>query len=384
MIQTAKLDVRAGDSLSSLRELFKALLGVEGVEAILVPQTLPGSSMVMPVLVKDPAALENADPLAPAFPLNGAGILSKLTRKPLGGKVAAVLRPCEIRAFVELVKLRQGALDEVVLVGIDCLGAFQNRDYFRFVKDVAAGTTALFCRTVLSSGRMPLPGVQIADACKACEFPVPTGADILVGLYGVDTDDHLLVQSRSARGMVVMDALGLPEIEEPPLRAEAVARVVAQRTAFRDRMFEETAGSIHGMEKLAAYLSRCVNCYNCKVACPVCYCRECVFATDVFDHEPFQYLRWAARKGRIKMPTDTLFYHITRLAHMSTACVGCGQCSNACPNEVPVMELFRTVSHRAQKAFGYEPGRDVEEKPPLTEFQADEFHEVEGMTGVGK
>ena len=115
------------------------------------------------------------------------------------------------------------------------------------------------------------------------------------------------------------------------------------------------------------------------MACPVCYCKECVFVTDVFNHEPAQYLRWAQRKGAVKMPTDTVFYHLTRLTHMSTACVGCGQCSNACPNDIPVMELFRLVAHRTQEAFAYEAGRNVAEKPPLSEFKEDEFQEVVGL-----
>jgi formate dehydrogenase subunit beta len=126
-------------------------------------------------------------------------------------------------------------------------------------------------------------------------------------------------------------------------------------------------------------LAACVNCYNCRVACPVCYCRECVFVTDVFDHDPAQYFGWAKRKGALKMPTDTLFYHLTRLAHMSTACVGCGQCSNACPNGIPVMELFRTVAHRTQAAFDYRAGVDVDQKPPLTEFKEKEFEEIVGI-----
>jgi formate dehydrogenase (coenzyme F420) beta subunit len=129
------------------------------------------------------------------------------------------------------------------------------------------------------------------------------------------------------------------------------------------------------------YLATCVNCYNCRVACPVCYCRTCVFTTDVFDHPSAQYLSWARRKGAMRMPTDTLFYHLTRLAHMSTACVGCGQCSNACPNEIPLMELFRSVAQRTQTGFGYEAGRSLSEPPPLSTFEAEEYSEVVGLSG---
>ena len=79
------------------------------------------------------------------------------------------------------------------------------------------------------------------------------------------------------------------------------------------------------------------------------------------------------------MPTDTVFYHVTRLAHMSTACVGCGQCSNACPNDIPVMELFRTIAQDTQRAFDYQAGRSFEEAPPLSVFREDEFPEVVGI-----
>ena len=144
-------------------------------------------------------------------------------------------------------------------------------------------------------------------------------------------------------------------------------------------MFAQIDEQINTQEKLGTFLSSCVNCYNCRVACPVCYCRECVFVTDVFDHEPSQYLSWAQRGGAVKMPTDTMLYHVTRLAHMSTACVGCGQCTNACPNDIPVTALFRAVAHRTQSTFDYEAGRSLTENPPLSEFKEEEFEEVVGI-----
>ena len=86
-------------------------------------------NMVMPMLVTDPDHLTGVDPLAPAFAINAAKIVARLTRKPMGGKIAAVMRPCEIRAFIELVKLKQGRTENLIIIGIDCLGAYRNRDY---------------------------------------------------------------------------------------------------------------------------------------------------------------------------------------------------------------------------------------------------------------
>jgi formate dehydrogenase subunit beta len=380
-VKTAKSNVKDGDLLTTLRDFFRSILQLEDISAILVPQHLPAKNVVMPTLVTDPKQLNGTDPLTPVFPLNAAKIVSRLTRKPMGAKVAVILRPCEIRAFVELVKLKQGRIEEVVLVGIDCLGAFKNGDYLQIAGEKETEFTSRFYKDALSGKKLTLEGFDLAPACKACENPVPYGADILIGLFGIDTDKQLLVQARTLKGEDVFKNLKLSETEEPPERAAAVESLIAERTAYRDKMFAETAEATDSLEKLNTYFAECVNCYNCRVACPVCYCKECVFVTDVFNHDPVQYLRWANRKGLIKMPTDTVFYHLTRMAHMSMACVGCGQCTNACPNNIPVMELFRNISYRTQKAFGYEAGRSIEEDPPLSVFREDELTEV---VGIGK
>jgi len=379
MAITAKIDVEEKDILESMRGFFKDILNVEDIKAVLVPQHLPMKNMVMPTLVTDPNQLDRVDPLAPAFPMNAAKIVSRLTRKPMGGKIAAALRPCEIRAFFELVKLKQGSTDELVLIGIDCLGAYQNHDYSRFVEQNGDESTVKFYQNILSGKNGEIDGANLAPACKACEYPVASNADILIGLYGIEVDSELLIQSQTNVGEDLLAQLNLCEINEPDTRQDALADVIEKRVAFRDEMFGSTREVTDSLEKMTTYLAGCVNCYNCRVACPVCYCKECVFVTDVFNHDPSQYLRWANRKGIIKMPTDTVFYHITRLAHMSTACVGCGQCSNACPNDIPVMELFRTVSQRTQEAFDYEAGRSLKEDPPLSVFREEEFPEVVGI-----
>jgi len=376
MAKTAKIEVKEQDLIGSLEGFFRTLLEKGDIQGLLVPQHLPGKNTLMPTLVTDPKKINGTDPLAPVFPMNAAKVVSKLTRRPLHGKVAVVLRPCEIRAFVELVKLKQARTDEVVLVGVDCLGTYGNADYHRFAGEDGKASTQKFMQNLLSGKGAAWEGIDVSPACKACEHPIPDNADLLIGLLGVDTNDHLLLKANTPKGEALLDEMKLPGTKEPEGRKKAVDGLVAKRTAYRDQMFEEASEATADIEKLTSYFSDCVNCYNCRVACPVCYCKECVFVTDVFDHEPSQYLQWATRKGAIKMPTDTVFYHLTRLAHMSTACIGCGQCSNACPNNIPVMEIFRTVSHYTQKAFGYEAGKSVDDEPPLSVFREDEFQDI--------
>lgn len=376
MSTTMKIEVPGEGPTEALRGVMAKLLDIPDVAAVFTLRHTPGGA-AMPALVTDPDLLADADPLAPAFPVNAATILARLTRGGTEGTIAAVMRPCEIRAFVELVKLNQGNLENVLLLGMDCPGAYGNADYREFAIRHGTGAVArTFLRRLRSGGADD--GPNLARACLVCEHPVAAAADATIGLFGNDPDKVMLVVPQTAKGLGLLRRLNLPAAEEALAanRDAALARCVEERVLRRDAMFAETGAAVAGLEKLGAYLAGCVNCYNCRVACPVCYCRECVFVTDVFDHSPWEYLHWARRKGALKLPADTLFYHMTRLAHMSLACVGCGQCSNACPSGVPVMELFRTVAAGAQAAFDYEAGRSPEEAPPLSLFQEREFAEV--------
>ena len=308
MATTAKIEVKNKDLLASLQEFLKLVLQQNHIGAILVPQHLPMKDVVMPALVTDPEVLDCADPLAPSFPVNAAKLLSRLTRKPSGTKIAAVLRPCEIRAFIELVKLKQGNTEDLILISTDCLGAYGNVDYAGIVEKEGSDTSSKFYKNALSGKNPPFEGVRIARACRACEHPVSEGADVVIGLLGIDIDNELFLEAKTSSGEELLASIDISSTEEPKQRKEAIKALVDERIAYRDKMFSENKDLTGDLEKLSQYLAGCVNCYNCRVACPVCYCRECVFVTDVFDHDSSQYLRWARRKRSIKMPTDTVFY----------------------------------------------------------------------------
>ena len=380
MSKTQKIDVKDKDMQGAITRFLKTVLETEEIHAVLAPLRLPMKNTVMPALFSDPEKLAEAAPLSPSFPLNAAKLVARLTRKPSGQKVAVMLRPCEIRALVELVKLKQAHWENLVVISADCPGAFSNRDYFRYAAEQEPESTDnRFILNGLAGTRPPIEDIPLMTACRACEHPVPEGADILIGMIGPDPEKELMIQARTEAGEALLEKLNLTDYIEPAGRQAAVEEWTGRKIAFRDELFQETRNRTETLDKLTTYLADCINCYNCRVACPVCYCKECVFVTDVFNHEPAQYLKWAGRKGVIKMPTDTVFYHMTRMAHMSLACVGCGQCANACPNDVPLLELFRTVAHQTQAAFQYQAGRSLDENPPLSVFKENEYQEVVGI-----
>jgi formate dehydrogenase subunit beta len=143
----------------------------------------------------------------------------------------------------------------------------------------------------------------------------------------------------------------------------------------RDATFAEFRGRVNTMDGLLEEFSACIRCHNCMINCPICYCRECIFRTPTFEHESQLYYQWAGRKGTVRMLPDTLLFHLTRLNHMVTSCVGCGMCTEACPVDIPVGTVFRAVGERVQAIFEYHPGRSLEETAPVQEFREDELTE---------
>jgi formate dehydrogenase subunit beta len=374
MTELTKLAYKKGEMNAALAGVLKGLIERGVVAAVLTPARQPNGG-VMPTLITDPKETEWADPFAPAVPLNAAKVASSLTAKPSGKPTALVMRSCEVRALVELVKLNQADLEEVLLIGVDCLGRFENADFLKRSRD--GKTTESFLEQA-QAGRTTIDGVEIADACTICEFPVPKQVDIRLGVLGAGSGSAL-VEWVTDKGRAARDKLGMSIDEPPPKRAEAVEKLTRQRKEARDEKLAAFRDATGSFQKLESHLSGCINCYNCRVACPVCYCKECVFVTDTFRHDGEQYLGWAKRSGALKMPTDTLFYHLVRLTHMSTLCVGCGQCSSACPNDIELMPLFRATAEKTQARFDYLAGRSFEEKQPLAVFYDDELPEVTGQ-----
>jgi formate dehydrogenase subunit beta len=274
---------------------------------------------------------------------------------------------------VELVKFQQAGLDNgegagVRIIGLDCLGTYGVTEW------QGAGDKQQVVDGLLSgavSGELQsFEGMQFRAACQMCEQPLPEGEHVALtlGLVGVERGQLYLKAEDD-----VAEALELTANGAPGGREEAVRKLIAARTEARDATFARFRERVHSMEGLLEEFSTCIRCHNCMINCPICYCRECIFRTPTFEHESQLYFQWAERKGTVRMLPDTLLFHLTRLNHMVTSCVGCGVCTDACPVEIEVGTVFRAVAEKAQAIFDYHPGRSLAEAAPVQEFREDEL-----------
>ncbi|MFA7165622.1 MAG: formate dehydrogenase [Desulfoplanes sp.] len=374
MSTCCKLSFEQGGMNKELANFFKGLLEKDIVHALLVPVST-STGMVRQTLVRSQDKLDTIDPFAPVVPVNGAKLVSSITAHPSGKKLGVLLRSCEMRALVELVKLKQADLSNVLLIGMDCYGRFENQN---FTKVRGEGQTSEAFLASARQGTTAAGETDVAGACAICEFPSTDNVDLHLSLMGAEPGE-MYIQGISDKGDQVLKILGLQTAKIPAKRTTVLEALIKERTKNRDQVlgaYRETTGSIPA---LSDYLSSCVNCYNCRVACPVCYCKECVFLTDTFRYTGDQFMDRSLFTGALTMPADTLFYHLTRISHIGTSCVGCGQCTSACPNGIDLMPIFRSAAEKIQERFDYQAGRSLEEPQPLSVFFDNEFTDVTGQ-----
>ncbi len=353
-----------GSTSAILTDLLCKGLENKVFDAVLVPFMVPSNDGFAHILTKDTNVVRGSSPFPPIMTVPGGDVLKSLTRR---GKseltVAAVLRPCEMRAAMELGKLGQIDLKNLIIVTMDCPGALPLSD---FSKD-PDGEQAKFEMVQRGNG-----SEYVRPICRICTEMSMTGGDLHLGMLESGGNTVPLI-TNGDKGEKVLAGMCLAVSEDIGAWNEQVDRARALRQDQRKTWRRSFEPQIKGPDNLLNTLSSCINCHNCMRVCPVCYCRICVFDSERLQHNAEDYIDQAKRKGSLRFPPDMLLFHMGRMAHMALTCVSCGACEDACPASIPIGQIFSLVAEDAQTSFGYRPGRDKGEPLPLTVYREEEL-----------
>ncbi len=347
------IQVRDGDTLGALREFLAAWWRRVELDALLVPVEQKQGATATSQVIEDPAELSVANPFAPLMLSNAAALIGDYAKRYRGRRVAAMLRPCELRTLMEL-KERQrlpGEANAVITLGVDCLATFPVDKYERRVQ--AQGVEAVTREALAYAAEGGFSPSEFRTACQICAWPAPLDADVTIGAIGVHPDQYLLIIARDAavdarlRLAAVTDGLAT---EVQVVQREAAVGSVAEQRA-RARAHLENAGSerqrFGDLGSVLSWFANCSLCGDCLDTCPL-YNGELSGMLGVHRERPplaelVDVSRWLA------------------------SCSGCGMCEAACNQDVPLMLLISSLSHQIQDGLHHHVGTPTQ---PLASVSA--------------
>lgn len=297
-----------------------------------------GWEMGYDALHATPAFIRQASELGRLIwtPLCSPNLSGYLVKPPNTGslqdakKIGICVKGCDSRSVVALIQEKFISRERLFIVGIPCRGTVDLRRLMRLkpglkeIRLLSIEGDALMVETAGATERCALNDVLFRK-CLQCRHPNPVIYDELIG-------EPVPVRGLADQPFPFVDKLQTCSLEE--------------RRAFWETEFD-----------------RCIRCYACRNACPLCVCQDgCIAETRT--------PKWLTQKERL---SEKFFFHMIHAFHLAGRCTGCGECERVCPMEIPVALVKEKLNQIVIELLAYEAGLDPEAKPPLLTFDPSEL-----------
>ena len=312
--------------LKELRETAAGIVSREDVKYLIGWRRGTFGYRVSPCFIEDAAGAEELI-FSPLCISNLATYLTLVEKRPVprgqepdNRKVAILVKGCDSRAVNQLLVEKGIKREQIVVVGLPCPGMVDWKLLAEKYPETEEPAELSWSgeNFMLTAGgqEITVPRAEVlAEKCRLCRHPNPVISDVIVG--------------EQVQPWVPETDNGVAEIEK---------KSTPEKWAYWEEQF-----------------SKCVRCYSCKNACPLCYCEDCIL--DRLD--PI----WVNRA--VNFSENTAF-HLARAFHLAGRCVECGECERVCPAGIPLGKLNRKLAQTVREEYGFEPGLDPEAEP----FQA--------------
>ncbi len=303
-----------------IRETAKKLLTEGRVEVFIGYKKGSVAMMNEPVLVRTPEGTEVLHWDSHC----GLNLCNYLTQRT--EKIGIVANGCNSRNIVTHIVEGQIKRDQLFIVGIPCTGMVNHRAVKRAVDQK-----------------------EILEIKGDGETFIVKGSDFEKTLH---KKDFLQLNCATClhHNPVIFDEM----IGDPVPEQEGVG-------AFKDVEKIEAMPPERRWGFFTRMISRCIRCYACRNACPLCYCPTCF----VDESKP----QWV---GKSIDPADTMTFHILRAYHCAGRCTDCGACERACPVGIPVRQFTKKLNKDALDLFSWEAGLSLDQRPLLDAYRVDD------------
>jgi formate dehydrogenase subunit beta len=344
-----------GDPLGTLRNFVKGIWSESDLDGMLVTTNKGGKARTLPHYVVDAEQINDVNPFQPLMELNIARLIPGILAQYPGVKIATMLRPCEMRALIEMTKHSSLKLDRLLTICVDCLGTLPADEYqWRLERlershltkgdnlstsyDDLAEEALAFAR---QGGIVPY---RYRSACQVCNSPAAEHAQINIHILGLPARQQMLL---SINGPGLVDTLHFEKLTSGSPDKTLVAQYecavskMSERHARTMERVNQGLGSLlpADIDAVIRQLESCGECQACLDVCPIC---------------------------SVDRPSRNADGHYDRAGVMRwlVSCAGCGMCEQSCPSHLPTSAIFAQIRQQLAQEWEYVPGRSVDEPLP--------------------
>ncbi len=111
---------------------------------------------------------------------------------------------------------------------------------------------------------------------------------------------------------------------------------------------------------------RCIRCYACRQACPMCDCPTCLYERD-------DSLWVGAANGWDGVGVnEKRTFHLGRAYHLAGRCIGCDECERSCPVGIPISFLNQMLTSEMETLYHHKAGTTLAPSPIVTILSGEE------------
>jgi formate dehydrogenase subunit beta len=344
-----------GDPLGKLRKLVKQIWLGAGLDGMLVSINTDGKARAYPRYVTDVELIDQLNPFSPLMEFNIARLFPGLLATYPDSRIGAILRPCEMRALIEMTKHSSLILDNLLTISVDCLGTLPTDEYQWRLERLEKSHSTQDDHPSIASDDLAQEALSFArqggiipyryrSACQVCSSPAADHAKVNIHVLGLPVRQQMLL-STSVPG--IAETFHFGELadgiadEELVLQHERILAKMSERHARTMELVNEGLGSLlpSGVDAVIQQLESCGECQVCMDVCPICSVERP--SRDAEGHyDRAEVMRWLV------------------------SCAGCGMCEQACPNHLPISAIFAHIRQKLAQEWDYVPGRSVDEPLP--------------------
>jgi formate dehydrogenase subunit beta len=321
-----------GNPLGTVHKILETIWDQAKLDLFLVPANDSEANAQSPRVLQSPHHLTSVNPFKPLMSSNTSRFIPQMLSAHPGKRIAALLRPCEIRSLIAMEKKFGLPADGLITISVDCMGTYPSDEY-QWRAERKGSSESLAQESLQFAKQGGIVPYRFRSACQVCKSPAAQSAAINIAVIGLPVRQYILLNfsDQNAYSFIKSTQITLLTADQHLIDQHylMVSKVNERNSRVSERIAQGLADIFpHDLEELVEQFNECGECQKCMSVCPICAM-----------HMPIRL--------------ESGEYSLEEMANWVESCAGCGMCEQVCPRHRPLSMVFSYLKEQLSNPFQF-------------------------------